>query len=85
MDFWSKLNILQGNLQNKIFFFIFIGRQQLREEEVGKIYPAKRLTLDQLDPNPTHVQPGQFVHLGWDFVFQLFFQSSQIFSHERND
>ena len=73
MEFWSKLNILQGNLQTKynIFYFI-LGRQQLREEEVGKIYPAKRLTLDQLDPNPTHVQPGQFVHLGWDFVFQIF-------------
>ena len=61
MNFWSKLNILQGNLQNTIFF---LGRQQLRAEEVGKIYPAKRLTLDQLDPNPTHVQTGQFVHLG---------------------
>ena len=48
------------------FFCLFLGRQQLREEEVGKIYPAKRLTLDQLDPNPTHVQTGpqQFVHLG---------------------
>ena len=63
MNFWSKLNILQRNLQNTILIF-FLGRQQLREEEVGKIYPAKRLTLDQLDPNPTHVQPGQFVHLG---------------------
>ena len=62
MDFWSKLKILQGNLQNTNY--IFSGRQQLRAEEVGKIYPAKRLTLDQLDPNPTHVQPGQFVHLG---------------------
>ena len=82
MDFWSKLNILQGNLQNTIN--CFLGRQQLRAEEVGKIYPAKRLTLDQLDPNPTHVQPGQFVHLGWDFVFQIFSQSSQIFSHKRN-
>ena len=68
----------------KYNFNFFLGRQQLREEEVGKIYPAKRLTLDQLDPNPTHVQPGQFVHLGWDFVFQIFSQSSQIFSHERN-
>jgi len=49
---------------------VFRGRQQLREEEVGKIYPAKRLTLDQLDPNPTHVQTGpqQFVHLVDNFA-----------------
>ena len=49
---------------NNFYFLFCLGRQQLREEEVGKIYPAKRLTLDQLDPNPTHVQTGQFVHLG---------------------
>ena len=58
----------------------FLGRQQLREEEVGKIYPAKRLTLDQLDPertsNPTH-NPGQFVHLGEKFVV-FFLLRSQV-------
>ena len=46
---------------------VFRGRQQLKEEEVAKIYPAKRLTLDQLDQSQTHTT-GQFIHLVDNFA-----------------
>ena len=47
---------------------VFRGRRQLKEEEVAKIYPAKRLTLDQLEPNVMHTSHGQFVHLVDNFA-----------------
>ena len=45
---------------------VFRGRKRLHEEEVNRIYPAKRLTLDQLEPrNPAKMK---FVHLVDNFA-----------------
>ena len=48
---------------------VFRGRRQLKEEEVAKIYPAKRLSLDQLEPRDVHKHTSeQFVHLVDNFA-----------------
>ena len=47
---------------------VFRGRTKLSEDQVGKIYPAKRLTMDQLEPNANHLSPSQFVHLVDNFA-----------------
>lgn len=45
---------------------VFRGRRQLKDDEVGRIYPARRLKLDDLEP--THNSPSQYVHLVDNFA-----------------
>ena len=47
---------------------VFRGRTKIHEDEVGRIYPAKRLTMDQLDPSQNTSAPTQFVHLVDNFA-----------------
>ena len=45
---------------------VFRGRTKLSEDQVRRFYPAKRLTMDQLEPSLN--SPSQFVHLVDNFA-----------------